>query len=60
MALVAHLSLILARHIKGGWNTRELFMAPLALVGVVCGLIFVIRMIRTVFVTHCHADHDSG
>lgn len=40
VALVAHLSLILARHIKGGWNTRELFMEPLALVGVVCGLIF--------------------
>jgi len=40
VALIAHLSLILARHIKGGWNTRELFMEPLALVGVVCGLIF--------------------
>ncbi len=41
VALVAHLSLILARHIKGGWNPRELFMEPLALVGVVCGLIFI-------------------
>lgn len=40
VALIAHLSLILARHIKGGWNTRELFMEPLALVGAVCGLIF--------------------
>ncbi|PWJ60139.1 cell division protein FtsW [Dyadobacter jejuensis] len=40
VALVAHLSLILARHIKGGWNPRELFTEPLALVGVVCGLIF--------------------
>lgn len=40
VALIAHLSLILARHIKGGWNTRELFMEPLALVGLVCGLIF--------------------
>lgn len=40
VALIAHLSLILARHIKGGWNTRELFTEPLALVGVVCGLIF--------------------
>jgi cell division protein FtsW len=40
VALISHLSLILARHIKGGWNTRELFMEPLALVGLVCGLIF--------------------
>ena len=41
VALVAHLSLILARHIKGGWNPRELFTEPLAFVGIVCGLIFV-------------------
>ncbi|WP_149240927.1 FtsW/RodA/SpoVE family cell cycle protein [Dyadobacter sp. 32] len=41
VALVSHLSLILARHIKGGWNPRELFMEPLAFVGIVCGLIFV-------------------
>ena len=41
VALVAHLALILARHIKGGWNPRELFMEPLAFVGIVCGLIFV-------------------
>jgi cell division protein FtsW len=41
VALVSHLSLILARHIKGGWNPRELFTEPLAFVGIVCGLIFV-------------------
>ncbi|QRR03124.1 FtsW/RodA/SpoVE family cell cycle protein [Dyadobacter sandarakinus] len=40
VALIAHLSLILARHIKGGWNTRELLLEPLALVALVCGLIF--------------------
>lgn len=40
VALVAHLSLILARHIKGGWNTRQLLTEPLALVAAVCGLIF--------------------
>jgi cell division protein FtsW len=41
VALISHLSLILARHIKGGWNTRELFTEPLFFVSIVCGLIFV-------------------
>lgn len=40
VVLLTHLSVILARHIKGGWNTRELLTEPMLLVGVVCGLIF--------------------
>jgi cell division protein FtsW len=40
VALITHLSLVLARHIKGGWSTRELFMEPIFMVGGICGLIF--------------------
>ncbi len=41
VALITHLSLVLARHIKGGWTPRELFMEPIMLIGVICGLIFI-------------------
>lgn len=40
VALITHLSLVLARHIKGGWSTRELLTEPVLLIGMVCGLIF--------------------
>ncbi|GAB3169801.1 FtsW/RodA/SpoVE family cell cycle protein [Telluribacter humicola] len=40
VALITHLSLVLARHIKGGWSTRELLTEPVLLIGIVCGLIF--------------------
>jgi cell division protein FtsW len=40
VALITHLSLVLARHIKGGWSTRELLTEPIMLIGIVCGLIF--------------------
>ncbi|HEV7346710.1 FtsW/RodA/SpoVE family cell cycle protein [Telluribacter sp.] len=40
VALITHLSLVLARHIKGGWSTRELLTEPVFLIGMVCGLIF--------------------
>ncbi|GAB2782995.1 FtsW/RodA/SpoVE family cell cycle protein [Rhabdobacter roseus] len=40
VALITHLSLVLAKHIKGRWSPRELLTEPVLLVGIVCGLIF--------------------
>jgi cell division protein FtsW len=40
IVLLTHLSVILARHLKGGWNTQKLLTEPMLMVGVVCGLIF--------------------
>ncbi len=38
--LISHLSLVLARHLKGKWDTKKLLREPMFLTGLVCVLIF--------------------
>ncbi len=38
--LISHLSLVLARHLKGRWDTKKLLREPMLLTGLVCVLIF--------------------
>lgn len=40
VALIAHLALVLARHFKIGWNTREILLEPIFMIAIVCALIF--------------------
>lgn len=39
IALITHLALVLARHIKGGWTPKELLTEPILLIGAICFLI---------------------
>jgi cell division protein FtsW len=39
IALITHLSLILARHIKSDWKDKKMLREPMILVGTVCALI---------------------
>ncbi len=39
IALITHLALVLARHIKGGWTPKELLTEPILLIGLICFLI---------------------
>lgn len=36
IALITHLALVLARHIKGGWTPKELLFEPIWLIGIIC------------------------
>lgn len=38
--LISHLSLVLARHLKGKWDPKKLLTEPMFLTGLVCVLIF--------------------
>lgn len=39
IALITHLALVLARHVKGGWTPKELLTEPILLIGAICFLI---------------------
>ena len=39
IALITHLALVLARHIKGGWTPKELLTEPIFLIAGICFLI---------------------
>lgn len=39
LLLIAHLSLVLARNLKGKWDTRKLLSEPILMIGSICALI---------------------